>query len=248
MSPSQATGYARCPRLYAIERRLRIGDPTSVYMQLGNMVHQALEYAEAAVLGSDASHNTLEAALDVLRGVWENADFGTPQQNRAWLAKAERILTKLYTTWPHRGGRPVAVEKKVSLEIDGVTWKGVIDRLEETAEGLRVIDYKTGGTPLSKEEAATSIQLAFYAMAMNAEAGQPNVVAAELWFPAARGQSVAIRSLDLARLPEIEEAMHEITEQIAAENWEPRVSDACGKCPHRSSCPAWPEGRGAYVA
>ena len=36
------------------------------------------------------------------------------------------------------------VEKKVDLTIDGFYFKGFIDRLDQTADGLRVVDYKTG--------------------------------------------------------------------------------------------------------
>lgn len=249
MSPSQAVGYTRCPRLYAIERRLRIGDPTSVHMQLGSLIHKALEDTELEVIGTGAPHHDGEAAINILRNIWRSsADFGTPEQNKAWLAKAERIVTKLYSTWPPGGAVPVAVEKRVGLEINGVAWYGVIDRLEESPDGLRVIDYKTGAKPLAAEEAATSIQLGFYAMAVNAETGGPNVISAELWFPAVKGKSLTIRSLDIGRLAEVEKAMTEITAQISAENWQPKVSSACTRCAYKSSCPAWPEGRGSFIA
>jgi hypothetical protein len=49
-------------------------------------------------------------------------------------------------------------------------------------------------------------------------------------------------------LPEVEEKLSEITASIRAEDWEPRVSKQCGRCSFKSSCPAWPEGKGAYLA
>lgn len=248
MSPSQADGYNRCPRLYAIDRRLRIGDPTSPYMHLGSLVHKALEDAERQIVGTDAPHNTLESALDALDQAWGQVDFGTPQQDKAWRERAEKIITKLYESWPKSGAVPIDLEREVSMEIDGVLWRGVIDRLEETSDGLRVVDYKTGAKPPTTEEAAVSIQLGFYALAVDASSDGPNVVAAELWFPAHQAKSLTIRSLDIRRLDEVEVAMRDVTAKVAAENWEPRVSSACTKCPYKSSCPAWPEGRGAFVA
>lgn len=248
MSPSRADGYQRCPRRYAIERRLRIEDPTSVWMQQGSLIHEALEAAEGAVIGTGRPHNDLTTALAALRAAWNSSDFGTPQLTKAWLAKAEGIITKLYATWPPSAAVPIALEKKISLEVEGVLWQGYIDRLEASPDGLRVVDYKTGTRVPTREEAASSLQLGFYAMALNAEPDGPNVIAAELWFPAKDSQSLTVRGLDLARLPEIEAAMIEITTQIQRENWLPRVSSNCKNCAYRGSCPAWPEGRGAFVA
>ncbi|HEX6219612.1 MAG TPA: ATP-dependent DNA helicase, partial [Acidimicrobiia bacterium] len=39
LSPSQADSYERCPRRYVLERRLRLGDSTSVYAHFGELVH-----------------------------------------------------------------------------------------------------------------------------------------------------------------------------------------------------------------
>lgn len=247
MSPSQADLYNRCPRVYAIERRLRLGDPTSVYMQSGSLIHSALEQAEMQILGSNLRHNTVEAALKALRAEWTKADFGTGPLNQAWLAKAERIVTKLYEAWPDSAGVPVELEKKVSLEVDGVMWHGVIDRLERVDDGLRVIDYKTGQNMPSLDEAEVSIQLGFYAIAINALEDQPNVVAAELWYPANKSVSLTTRKLKIERLPEVEESMRQLTVAIAEERWKPRVSSHCDRCTFKSSCPAWPEGRGAFL-
>lgn len=248
MSPSQADGYNRCPRLYAIERRLRIGDPTSPYMHLGSLIHKALEDAERKIVGTGVAHNSLESALDALDHAWGQVDFGTPQQDKAWREKAERVITKLYETWPMSDAVPVDLEREVTMDIDGVRWRGVVDRLEQSSDGYRVVDYKTGASAPTIEEAAVSVQLGFYALAVNASSEGPNVVAAELWFPAKSSKSLTIKSLDMRRLDEVEEAMRDVTAKIAAENWDPIVSVACNKCAYKSSCPAWPEGRGAFVA
>ncbi len=248
MSPSQADGYNRCPRLYAIERRLRVGDPTSPHMHLGSLVHKALEDAEREIIGTGEAHNTKSAAFDALHRAWGQVDFGTPQQDKAWRERAESIITKLYDAWPKSGAVPIELERQVALEIDGVLWRGVIDRLEESPDGLRVVDYKTSATPPVLEEAAVSMQLGFYALAVSASSDGPEVVAAELWYPAHKSKALTVRGLDLDRLAEVEAAMRVVTARIAQEDWEPRVSSACKKCAFKSSCPAWPEGRGAFVA
>jgi RecB family exonuclease len=137
------------------------------------------------------------------------------------------------------------VELDVESEIGGVRWIGRIDRLEQSGDGLRVVDYKTGTRYPTKDEAAESIQLAFYAHAITQTGGE--VVASQMWFPRVDSKSVTTRELAMHQLPEAVEQMAAIAEGIGAEVWEPRVSDHCKGCSFRRSCPAWPEGRGAYL-
>jgi RecB family exonuclease len=196
------------------------------------------------VIGTGERHAELERVLEIVDDVWLEADFGIPALDDAWKQKAKEMLEKLYTRWPGKG-EPVDVELDVRSDVGGVTWVGRIDRLEKTEQGLRVIDYKTGTSVPTIDEAAQSIQLAFYARAVQEDLGP--VVAAEMWFPRYNSVSVTTRDLDIHRLPEVEERMETITRSITEEGWEPRVSRSCGRCGFRRSCPAWPEGRGAFL-
>ena len=244
LSPSQAGSYETCPRQYVLERRLRLGDSTSVYAHFGQLSHDILERAEGEVIGTGARHAELDRVLEIVEEVWEEADFGSPDLNEAWKQKAVEMLTKLYERWPGKG-EPVDVELDVESDIGGVRWLGRIDRLERTDEGYRVVDYKTGTSVLTKDEAAGSIQLAFYALAVQREHGE--VIASEMWYPRHNTKSVATRSLALHRLPDVTGRMQEITRSIRDEVWEPKVGDQCKRCDFRRSCPAWPEGKGAFL-
>lgn len=244
LSPSQADTYQSCPRRYVLERRLRLGDTSSVYAHFGQLAHDILERAEREVIGTGARHAELSRVIEIVDEQWTEADFGTPELNDAWKRKAVEMLTKLYERWPGKG-EPVEVELDVESEIDGVRWIGRIDRLEQTSDGYRVIDYKTGTSPLTKDEAGGSIQLAFYALAV--QRGHGEVVASEMWYPRHTTVSVTTRDLALHRLPEITETMEDITRSIRDEIWEPRPSERCKRCAFKRSCPAWAEGRGAFL-
>ncbi len=247
LSPSQADSYTVCPRRYALERRLRLGDAGSPYSQFGTLVHSALERAEQGVVGSGQAHADLDAVFEELEVVWsEEANFGTPELDAAWLRHARDLVTKLYTRWPSPEGVPVGLEMKVEATIGDTPWTGVIDRLERTPDGLKVVDYKTSKHPPSIADAAASIQLGFYATAVARSTGEP-VSAAEMWFPRAESKSVTTRSLDMSSLVTLEAEMARVTSAIKEENWEPTVGDGCKHCGFRLSCPAWPEGKGAYL-
>ena len=244
LSPSQAGAYQTCPRNYALERRLRIGDSDSPYARFGTLIHTTLEKAESEVLGTGARHSEVARVLEILGEVWDEADFGTPALNEAWLKKGAELIAKLYARWPSTG-IPVDVERRVSTEIGGVAWEGYVDRVEQVDGGLRVVDYKTSTSPLTQAEAAESIQLAFYATAVGAE-GRP-VVDAQFWYPRSRTQTVTVVGLDMSRLADVEARMIGITEGIISEDWTPRVGGHCSRCSFRMTCPEWPEGKGAYL-
>lgn len=244
LSPSQAESYKRCPRRYVLERRLRLGDSSSVYAHFGDLAHRVLEIAESEVIGTGVRHAELPRVLEILESVWQEADFGSPALDEAWKVKAADMFTKLYQAWPGRG-EPIEVELSVESEIDGVAWIGRVDRLERSDEGLRVVDYKTGTTAMKIEEAEGSIQLGFYARAVAEKRSE--VIASEMWYPRAANKSVATRKLALHRLDEIADDMAAITSRIDSEDWAPRVSEDCKRCDFRRSCPAWPEGRGAFL-
>ena len=245
LSPSQADSYQSCPRRYVLERRLRLGDSSSVYAHFGDLLHEVLEIAEREVIGSGRRHAEPDRALEILDEVWDRADFGPPALDQAWKKKAVDMLAKLYDHWPGKG-EPIEVELEVEDEIDGVRWIGRVDRLELGPEGLRVVDYKTGSSAPTLEEASQSIQLAFYARAVAGRRDE-SVTASEMWFPRTKSKSVTTRSVALHKMEEIEATMSSITAAIAGEDWAPKVSGACTRCQFRRSCPAWPEGKGAFL-
>ncbi len=250
LSPSQAQSYLTCPRRYAFERRLHVGDRATVYSEFGSLIHDVLERAEQEAVDGDEPHGSIDGALAALAELWDGAPYGGGAWAEGWRRHARHTLEHLYEHWPSVG-HPVALEHDLELEVGGVPWRGRADRIEVGADGtLKVVDYKTSKSPVSQETAAVSVQLGFYLMAAAADPelaalGQP--AAAELWYPASYGrQSVAIRPLDVERMDEVTEAMAAAATGIASEDWRPTPGSHCDRCRLRTVCPAWPEGREAY--
>jgi superfamily I DNA/RNA helicase/RecB family exonuclease len=249
LSPSQAEAYDTCPRRYVFERRLGIGDTSSPYAAFGSLVHLVLERAESAALHAGADRAGVEGALAALDGVWEGADFGSPSLNRAWKRKAADLLVRLYGDWPADSAGPVETEYPLTLELDGVEWRGRADRIERTTRGtLRIVDYKTSTDIPSASEAAASLQLAYYLAAARADphlAEHGEVAEAELWYPRADRRDWR-RRFEGANLAGATARLIELGRGIAREDWTPSVSRECGRCRLRPLCPLWPEGREAY--
>lgn len=249
LSPSQADLYAKCPRLYVLDRRLRAMDVVSPYALFGSIVHATLEETERNAQRAGLPHGDLDSALTELERVWEqHPPFGPPEWDAAWKQRAIALLQQMYADWPG-GDRPAAaLEIDLELTIDGVRWVGRADRVDIVDGGIKIVDYKTSKSPPTLKEAAASLQLGFYVLAAAhhprlQEHGPP--VGAELWYPLVERRKVY--PFDMANLDSVRQTLVEISRQIRAENWEPRVGAHCERCPFRQVCPAWPEGREAFA-
>lgn len=241
LSPSQADAYATCPRRYVFERRLRISESGSSYAELGSVIHAALERVEREAVAAGLDHGTAAAAIEALDGLFDPAAFGGEPWASSWRARADRIVTHLYENWPGRGPA-VGFEDEVRLDIDGMPWKGRVDRAERRSDGVHVVDYKTGTTVPSVDEAKAATQLGFYVLARG-----DDVAGAEYWYPATRAKSVTVRRFDMSRRDDVLAAMEETQRGILSEDWTPRPGDHCDRCPLRIVCPEWPEGQEAFA-
>ncbi len=256
LSPSQADDYLSCPWRYAIRRRLHVDADRSVYLSFGILIHTVLETVEREAIEEGLPHADIEAALDRLEEQWRPEEFGGGPWAEAWMRRARGVLEHLYAKWPS-SGTGHALEQPVEMVVAGTPWRGRIDRIDRVGGAdpeLRIVDYKTGSSLPSVEEAARSIQLGFYALAAAADpdlAAAGAVTGAEFWYPAAglgSRKSVAVRRFDLGRLDEVTGLMAEAADGITSEDWTPRPNPGCDRCPVRLVCPAWPEGREAFSA
>lgn len=248
LSPSQADGYTTCPRRYALERRLHVGDEGTVYLAFGTLIHDTLEMAEKGAAGRGDTHASITEALVALEECWDPTPYGPGPWAEAWHARAVSTLEFLYGNWPTDSLPAVALEHEVELELGGVAWRGRVDRVEGDGASVRIVDYKTSRSPASLEEAAESIQLGFYAMALAQNpVGEGEPMSAQFWYPAKTStKSLTTRDLDLGRIAEVSSKLDAAAAGIASEDWSPRRGAHCQRCRVRSICPAWPEGREAF--
>ena len=253
MSASQAEAYQACPRRFALEKRLRLQPPATVWLKFGLLMHAVLERSgRRSVEGGRPGLDLSDALVEMEKSI-AGVEFGTPVQNAAWMERGMKLLTQLAERWDFREGEAVSFEHEVDVEAAGTRWRGRIDRIDRMGDGsIRVVDYKTSKNPMTKKDAATSLQLGFYLWALARGDPDSNPLAwnAELWYPLCETAAWR-RSFDPAVLEEVVDRLVEITGAIISEGagptpWPPRPSKDCGRCQVRSLCPAWPEGQGAF--
>jgi putative RecB family exonuclease len=94
---------------------------------------------------------------------FEHLDLGDETEDE-WLADAEQLVRNYFELEDPDEVRVIGTELRLSVEVGGLTMRGIIDRLELDREGgIVVTDYKTGRAPGTSYEQARMGGVHFYA-------------------------------------------------------------------------------------
>jgi len=155
-SPSQLTNLGQCPFKWFAGRVLRLAELTEAETELsmslrGRLYHRTLDIACKLVVGLNAEiKNELLTHLDAAFLKAEQVENLPPLP--AWGARRQEHLATLRQTiqtpdFLPEGAAVLMTERRFEGEWYGLRVAGVIDRVDRTAEGLAIIDYKTSSQP-----------------------------------------------------------------------------------------------------
>jgi len=167
ISPTHLNAFLSCKWKYFFGSLLRVPAPKEPHLVFGTAVHLALQQMYSA------GRPPIEEVVNVFRKEMEKAAI-LPSRKKDYIAKGERIIRQ-YRDFVSRlpsWGLDVLLEKKMEgvLE-DGTKINGNLDKVELSAEGGVVVDYKTGQPKTlndllgkTKNEGGPGVfrQLAFY--------------------------------------------------------------------------------------
>lgn len=169
LSPSKVAAFRDCALAFRYRVIDNLPEPPSHYAAKGTVVHRALELL---MWEEPAGRRTLETALEklararheVLAGEeYQGLDLGD-ETEAAFLADAEQLVRNYFRLEDPNEVRVVGTEVALSVEVGGLTMRGLIDRLELDAAGEFVItDYKTGRAPDESYEQPRLGGVHFYA-------------------------------------------------------------------------------------
>ena len=156
LSPSQFERALACPLRWFLTT-IGADGPSNAAASLGTLIHAVAEEHP------HGSADELEAALEErIEELGYNLDTWA---GRVADRHARDIVNNLATYLEGIPG-PVEVEQAVSAQVEGVTIRGRMDRLEHVDEGVRVTDLKTGKSGYSAKTVPDNPQLAAYQMAL----------------------------------------------------------------------------------
>ena len=247
------------------------GTPTSAQDYRGQIVLSPSQFERAlacplrwflTTIGADAPSNAAASLGTLVHAVAEEHPHGTPEELTAALEARIEELGYNLDTWAGRVadrhahdivnnlasyvvGVPgdVTVEQTVSAEVEGVTIRGRMDRLEQVDEGVRVTDLKTGKSGYTKASVKENPQLAAYQMALLAS-GEKVAGARIALLGGSKPQIFDQPALEGEELERWREWVREVALGARGPYFEARPSaEACRYCSFDRLCPARERGR-----
>jgi putative RecB family exonuclease len=163
-SPSRLLAWVDCPRRYRmqyLDRPAPSPRPQRAHTSFGVAVHNALR----DWWDLPPAQRTPEAGAELVRSCWIDVGFRDAEQSLQWRARAQDQVTA-YLQDVDPAEQPLGIERTVSLKTAALALQGRVDRLDERADGLTVVDYKTSRLVPTDDDARTSLPLALYAAAV----------------------------------------------------------------------------------
>jgi RecB family exonuclease len=163
-SPSKLLAWVDCPRRYRmqyLDRPAPPSRPQRAHTSVGVAVHNALrDWWDLPV-----EQRSPAAGAELVRSSWIDVGFRDADQSLAWRQRAQgQVVAYLDEVDPSL--QPLGIERTVSLKTDVLTLQGRVDRLDDRAGELAVVDYKMSRWEPTDDDARTSLPLALYAAAV----------------------------------------------------------------------------------
>jgi len=256
VSYSQLETFHQCPLKYKYRYILGIPTPPSHTLSFGQTIHRVLrDFHRADLFGK----KDLAYLLSLYETHWLGEGYDSEEHKKERFAEGQSLLKDYYEKHREQLGRPLFLEKKFTLKVDGLPLIGSIDRIDEVAKegkapqlarrrgrspdrsgrrGVDIIDYKTGKV---KDQRAVDRdeQLTIYALAARDALGlKPESLA--LYFIETNEKVVTTRTDE-----KLDQKMAELKETIAAikeSEFAPTPNFLCDYCDFRHICPAYKIG------
>lgn len=242
LSYSTLETYRTCPLKYKFKEIDRLREPKSKEAVFGTLVHSTLKFIHEPSLLPPS----LEDALNHFAKNWNDAVYDNPDEERAAFSAGVEMIRRYFETNDPKDFTIVALESPFQIDIVDAagathTLKGIIDRIDKTADGYEIIDYKTGRKLPSQESVDHNLQLSVYTKAFLArypkEAAHLDRLTVSLYFLKHGVKLSSTRTLD--DVQKIDALFLETISEIEAGHFEPRVNPLCDWCGFQKICPMW---------
>jgi DNA helicase II / ATP-dependent DNA helicase PcrA len=230
LSYSAIAAYRDCPRQYWYRYEQRLPAMQSAEAVQGVVLHEVLRLAgEARQRDERITAQQLSAMHDQ---VWNGTAFPDPRRAPTFKRNGAAQL-EAYREGGGFENRPEYLEQSFAIDVDGWTLRGVIDRVDRTDSGWRILDYKTG-RPVSRNR--RDLQVALYAMgaaaALNVESKGLELDVVYL----ASGETVPLERPD-ALVAEAKKQGAAVADGVRAGRFEAKPDRRrCRLCPYRLAC------------
>jgi putative RecB family exonuclease len=244
LSPSRAGDFKTCPQLFKFRAIDRLPEPATPYQARGTTAHLALQ----RLFDLPAEHRTPESLFELFRDAWAGVRdteypelFETVEDERAWGIESLELLANYFAVEDPRLIEPVERELDMSEDLDGITIRGILDRMEETPDGrLVVTDYKTGKAPPERYALPAFFALKIYALLVRRRTGRTPDAIKLIYLNGPTVYEIPVIDAQLDAMDRQLRALWTAVERaIENDDFPTRVGPLCAWCSFQSICPAW---------
>jgi putative RecB family exonuclease len=249
LSPSRASDYKRCPQLFKFSAIDRIETPPTVYQARGTTAHLALE----RLYELPAVERTPERLADLFREAWQetkNRDypdlFSDVESERAWGIESLAILSNYFAVEDPTQIEPLSRELDLTEAIGDMTIRGILDRMEETPDGLVITDYKTGKAPPEQYATSAFFALKIYALLVRIREGRTPDALRLIYLTGPTVYQIPVNDAQLDAMErQLEALWAAIGRSIETNDFPTRTGVLCDWCAYRDICPAFADEDGS---
>jgi RecB family exonuclease len=187
-----------------------------------------------------------EQLIQSLENSWKLIDPESGWVSASHLESAVIMLEKFVKYHKETKREVKGAELRFDVKLGRARIIGNVDRLEVEADGsLFIVDFKTGITAISKEDAKKNLQLASYQLGVT-EGGfteGSKSAGAELVYLGTSSTGATMRPQYAIDLAETKATIETIGEGMGAATFFATVNKRCKGCSVRNSCPVQSDGR-----
>ncbi|MBM3256696.1 MAG: PD-(D/E)XK nuclease family protein [Candidatus Moranbacteria bacterium] len=158
-SYSALNTFLTCPLKYKFQAIDKIKTPKKPAQLFGSLVHATLKFIHSPGL---QGFPDAEKALDYFSKNWKAENFPA-EESQNYFREGVGIIQKYYQTLSEEERhQTIALEHRFIIPIKKHTLGGFIDRIDRTATGFEIIDYKTDRKVPPQEKIDQDLQLSIY--------------------------------------------------------------------------------------
>jgi len=241
LSPSSASLYQQCPRKWRHRYVDRLPDPPGEPALVGTFAHLVLEH----LLQLPEGDRSQDAAKQLARSHWseieQEPDYQAlnlnDEQSKSFRWKAWEAIAGLWALENPDETEVHATEHEVQVDIAGVPFRGIIDRVDVVDKALVISDYKSGKAPSDRFRHRPLKQVLLYAAAVEASLGQ-RPLGARLLYLGQRTLGVRVTPQNLEQVTtELTSTWSSLTSDCESNDFDTSTGPLCAWCPFLSECP-----------
>jgi len=245
-SYSALDAFKQCPLKYKYQVIDKIKAPKAKEAIFGNKLHEALEFFHSQHPVSP----TLDELLNFLKEKWDSTIF-TGDEDMIYFGEAIKILKHYYEHYLQNKDKFTVLGTETRFEVllenpqnnnEKCLLTGIIDRIDKTADGIRVVDYKTAKRLPSQEDIDNSMQMSLYCLGVInrwPEFAKPGIDKIKLTFYYLKHQEALSTFRTEQQLHVIQEHVWKQLKEIETSKFEPMPSALCDWCGYKKICPMW---------